>query len=357
MFFALLVYCDLFNEVYASRLPVGYVGRMCSCEYELCQPKIYTHRRHTHIDIDARHSLYTRRLFGRGEGAGSVEQIMTPSEFDKEVGAAYKSDTFRMIRMTGLLDVYDAWGGVLQYSNFGPSRLTEDAIAQGGKDPSPHSFRFIKAMSSGKMTVLMQYKYHELEQQWHPPDVEGIPVFPDDFPSPEEVLDRGLPLLTPSIWDFDTVKARMMKVWKFNDIQRAEWEQFFDSIPICTDDIKPSDAFKWTLPALVARKKQFREDGSAHVPVRKKSGPSPPVEVVVWSQHTKKNLKEEQRLRRIQHSTNSDDSESCLDDDKSSQSSSSCHSMTTRGRSRVMHVSFYLIVDVHQFIVIVIVID
>ena len=92
----------------------------CECQFYRTDIHVITHDRHTHIDIDARHSLYTRRLFGRGESGGSVEQIMTPTEFDKEVSAAYKADKFNMKRLSGLLDVYDAWEGVLQYSNFGP---------------------------------------------------------------------------------------------------------------------------------------------------------------------------------------------------------------------------------------------
>lgn len=305
---------------------------------KLIDHQIINHR-HTHIDIDARHSLYTRRLFGRGESGGSVEQIMTPSEFDKEVSAAYKADRFRIKRMTGLLDVYDAWEGVLQYSNFGPARSNDDAVPQGVKDPSPHSFRFTKGVSDGKMTVLMQYKYHELEEQWHPRDADGIPVFPEDFPPPEDILERGLSLLSPEIWDLDAVKNKMMRVWKFDERQRAEWERFFNSVPMTTDDIRPTDAFKWTLPVLVSRKKAFRNTTNPTVSKEKKYESRPPVEVVVWSKQTRKKLKEDKRLQRIQIATDSQDSESSLDDDKSSQASCSSHSMTTRTRAQTSQVS------------------
>ena len=235
--------------------------------------------------------------------------------------------------MAGLLDVYDAWEGVLQYSNFGPARSNDDAVAQGAKDPSPHSFRFAKGVSDGKMTVLMQYKYHELEQQWHPRNADGIPVFPEDFPPPENILERGLSLLTPEMWDLDAVKKKMMRVWKFDEVQREEWERFFNSVPITTDDIQPDDAFTWTLPALVDRKKTFRNKTNQTVSKPMKCESRPPVEVVVWSKQTKTKLKEDKRLHRIQIATDSQDSESNVDDDNSSQASYSSHSMTTRARS------------------------
>lgn len=271
---------------------------------------------------------------------------MTPTEFDKEVSAAYKADRFHIKRMSGLLDVYDAWEGILQYSNFGPSRSNDDAIAQGRKDPSPHSFRFTKGVSDGKMTVLMQYKYHELEQQWHPHDADGIPVFPEDFPPPEDILESTIPLLTPEIWDLDAVKNKMMRVWKFDERQHAEWERFFNSVPMTTDDIEPADTFKWTLPELVARKKTFRNSVNPTVSEHKKSESRPPVEVVVWSKNTKKTLNEEKRLRRIQYMADSNDSVSSLDDDNSSQTTTSSHSMTTRARSNMLHVSFIILFDV-----------
>jgi hypothetical protein len=158
-------------------------------------------------------------------------------------------------------------------------------------------------------------------------------VFPDDFPPPEDILERGLSLLTPEMWDLDAVKNKMMRVWKFDERQRAEWERFFSSVPMTTDDIQPADAFKWTLPALVARKKTFRNTTNPTVSKQKKCESRPPVEVVVWSKQTKTKLKEDKRLHRIQIATDSQDSESTLDDDNSSQASYSSHSMTTRARS------------------------
>ncbi len=83
MLFSLLVYCGIFKEITGNRLPVG----------------------HTHIDIDARHQIYTTYLGGRGQAGGPYDSTLTLSKFDSAITEAFKSDNFSIKRKYGLLDV------------------------------------------------------------------------------------------------------------------------------------------------------------------------------------------------------------------------------------------------------------
>ena len=277
-FFALLVYCGVVKQVFGNRLPVG----------------------HTHIDIDARHQIYTTFLKGRGESGGMRESILTLSEFDSALNQAYKTDKFSIKRKFGLLDVKTAWEGVLACSNFSPQRKHSDsAKAQGGADHEPMCFRFFKhQLQDGSEEVLMQYRYSEADTNWFPPDYAGIPVLEKYKLSPKQCMETTLSILNPKIWDFEIIKKNILRTWRLSEPQKLEWNNFFDSVPVCTSDVTPDMCFQWNLKKLVLRKKKVKPAVQLEDPCEYDQQD----EIIVWKNHTTKDVARERKIRAILHS-------------------------------------------------------
>lgn len=276
-FFALLVYCGVVKQVFGNRLPVG----------------------HTHIDIDARHQIYTTFLKGRGESGGMRDSILTLNEFDSALTEAYKTDRFTIKRKFGLLDVKTAWEGVLACSNFSPQRKnSETAKAQGGADHEPMCFRFFKhELDDGSDQVLMQYRYSEADTTWLPYDHPGIPVLEKYKLTPKQCMETTLLTLNPKVWDFEIIKHNILRTWRLSEPQKNEWNDFFDSVPVTASDIIPELCFKWNLKMLVLRKTKEKPS----VPLEDPCEYNHADEIIVWSHHTKNDVKHERKIRGILH--------------------------------------------------------
>ena len=276
-FFALLVHCGVVKQVFGNRLPVG----------------------HTHIDIDARHQIYTTFLKGRGESGGMRDSILTLSEFDSALTEAYKTDKFTIKRKFGLLDVKTAWEGVLACSNFSPQRKnSETAKAQGGADHEPMCFRFFKhEVEDGSDQVLMQYRYSEADTTWLPYDHAGIPVLEKYKLTPKQCMEMTLSTLNPKVWDFEIIKHNILRTWRLSEPQKNEWNDFFDSVPVSANEIIPELCFKWNLKMLVLRKTKEKPP----VPLEDPCEYLHPDEIIVWRCHTQNDVARERKIRGILH--------------------------------------------------------
>ncbi len=58
--------------------------------------------RHTHADVDGRHSIYTKKIYGIGEQRGSKSILKTFEEFDPELISAFKKDKVQVLRYLGI---------------------------------------------------------------------------------------------------------------------------------------------------------------------------------------------------------------------------------------------------------------
>jgi len=302
MLFALLVHCGIYKEVYGNRLPVG----------------------HTHIDIDARHQIYTTYLGGRGEAGGAYDSILTFSKFDKAITEAYKTDNFKIKRQWGLLDVKAAWEGILACSNFSPQRKNSAAaIAQGGADHEPMCFRFFKGDMDGKDQVLMQYRFSEADPTWVPYIHAGIPVLQNYHFSAEETRKNCLSILKPKLWDYGALKQNIFRHWSLSESETEEWNTFFDSIPTEVEDIPNEKRFNWNVQHLFTRKSATHDA----VPFSDPEEYDQPDEIVTWKGYTPSQLKEDRMIRGIKYKQKksksqcempSDSSESFSDDENDS---------------------------------------
>jgi hypothetical protein len=79
------------------------------------------------------------------------------------------------------------------------------------------------------------------------------------------------------------VEKHILEQVKLNETERAEWQQFFNSIPNCADDIPDNKRFKWRLPELAAK---FKAARSSHQQLSLSNGleqrPDHMFEKVTW---------------------------------------------------------------------------
>ena len=186
-----------------------------------------------------------------------MDQVNTFSQFDNEVSTAYKKDKFFMKRLEGLLDIRHSWNKWLRYRNYGTTKKSSRvAKAQGGRQEDVMCMRFYKNAAG---LVLMQYKYMESDRYWLPYNEDGIPVFSDNAPSTIEEKLQAPPIKDPVPWpERPQVEKHILEQAKVSDKELVEWQQFFNSIPECADDIPDSKRFKWLVPELAAKFKAAR---------------------------------------------------------------------------------------------------
>ena len=198
--------------------------------------------------------MYTRHLFGSGEGGGRVERVNTLSQFDAEVSKAYKTDRFFIKRLDGLLNVKLKWNFWLGYSKYGtPRNTSEAALLQGGRQEEPMCMFFFK---SKHQVTLMKYKYKEIDPEWMPytSKCEGIPVFSETALALGQDMFSSPEITQPKAWpDMDKVSRYLQNSNKLTAAEKREWTYFFDNIPNVSSDIPHNKRFKFLLPELATR--------------------------------------------------------------------------------------------------------
>ncbi len=155
---------------------------------------------HTHIDIDGRFALVSIHINGTYKKGSKVESINTPSEFDKEVVASFKTDTVSVIRFSGLLDFSAHVRGWLGYSGYGStSSVSHHAILQGGRDSQVLHQHFFKDTDG---CTRLRYKLSELDPIIMPPlTSDGVRVFRQEkMDEVDSILTAVLNFKTPKEW-------------------------------------------------------------------------------------------------------------------------------------------------------------
>ena len=151
--------------------------------------------------------------------------------------------------------------------------------------------------------VLMQYKYMESDRYWLPYNVDGIPVFSDSAPCTREEKLQAPPIKDPVPWpERPQVEKHILEQAKLSDKERVEWQQFFDSIPECADDIPDSKCFKWGVPELAAK---FKAARSSHQQLSLSAGldqrPDHMFEKVIWDKFTQQQWTQDNTERARRH--------------------------------------------------------
>ena len=261
--------------------------------------------RHTHIDIDGRNAIFSSHLFGRKEAGGKVEEVKTPSQFDREVAKAFITDKFHIVRKAGVFNCKEAWNKWLGYSRFGSARISsKEAEAQGGRQEEPMCMHFFLGTAPGNQgKVLMQYKFREDDRYWAPYGHEGIPCFSANAPSQMEELLRHPGIRTPRAWpEKEAIRAYLVSCRKLTGSEKAEWQAFFACVPTCLEDMTEDQLFEWRLPELVQQFKDAKySPPQATEPLGEGLGDSPrpemPDERVLWTGFTAKDAKREAKAR------------------------------------------------------------
>jgi hypothetical protein len=257
--------------------------------------------RHTHIDIDGRNAVYTKHLFGAGQAGGKVDHINTLSQFDKEVAKAYKSDTFKIKRLEGLLDVRKSWNKWLRYKNYGTTKKRSAiAKAQGGRQEDVMCMRFFKSPTN---VVLMQYKFMESDKYWLPYNKDGIPVFSKSAPTTPQERLRAPPTAAPCTWpEQEQVHKFLLHESKLSELEKSEWKIFFDNIPTSAEAIQDQKCFKWNISELASKFKAARVQPSQGLAVDLEPRPDQMFEKVIWDEFTQQQWNRDNYERARRHS-------------------------------------------------------
>jgi hypothetical protein len=224
---------------------------------------------------------------------------MTPSEFDREVVAAFKKDTFHLKRLEGLLDFKSLWNKWLNYEQYGTTRINSaQAKRQGGRAHEPMCLFFFMGDSEFPGQVLMKYKYRESDPYFMPYNHEGIPVLSDEARALPDLLVEPC-IVPPKAWpDKSAIEKYLTTQLDLTPAQKQEWRKFFDEIPERTEDIPESKKFKWILPQLAKTYQERRNHPSSDGHrVGETEPPAKPDERVIWSQYTRADFNRDQRQR------------------------------------------------------------
>ncbi len=278
----LLTTYGLLKEVYIARLPVG----------------------HTHIDIDGRHAIFSMHFNGTKDSGGRVVNgIMTPAEFDREIKAPYKKDRVTVFRKYGLLAFSDKVKGWLGFSNYGtPTKNSAHAILQGGRDPEAHYFTYYRDPALG--CSRMRYKFAETDTFALPVN-EGIMVITaDHIHDAMDLLNGDIDMKAMDEWtNRGAVQTNILGSKDLTPIQLEEWEEWFASCPVSTDDIDAEDdkcIVRWDVKELLSKRKEYVEEQRAiFTPWTAQNSTAQPFphEIIVHPGHTKKTLNAERKQR------------------------------------------------------------
>ena len=263
---------------------------------------------HTHIDIDARHSIFSQHVNGRGQfSGGKVESLLTPSEFDAALKEAFKTDPVTVSRNHWVLDVktqWQGWWGVTGgYGNV--SSKTKHAIEAGGTEWEAHLYRVFRDEDGN---VVLSYKKNELLEKWWPLDAP-IKMFSSTAPVDDiAALLRHPGHESPTEWTNRAKVQRNLVGGYFKGMSDAhiqEWRMFFDTVPEPSDlpSLDNELAFKWTLPALYERAKLFKSLPPV-VSIRREEvefNPEPDFEVLTHACFTKADRRRERGHRVEDH--------------------------------------------------------
>jgi hypothetical protein len=210
------------------------------------------------MDIDQRNSILSNYLKGRSTTPGRVDKIVTLSQFDKEVRAAYVQK-FDLKRKYGLLDassVMDKWLG---FKNYAPTkRGSKFATVMGHRDWEVLCYKFFL---DNKGIPCLRYRANELSDVWLPTkDKPPIHALSPEAPSTiQELLQIEFDIKEPREWpEWETVKRNIIRDNDMTSEQHAEWISFFDSVPKSKYDFETENCFTWTLPQLYANKQKWQ---------------------------------------------------------------------------------------------------
>eukprot|EP00300_Choanocystis_sp_HF-7_P007523 c15337_g1_i1.p1 GENE.c15337_g1_i1~~c15337_g1_i1.p1 ORF type:complete len:855 (+),score=130.87 c15337_g1_i1:156-2720(+) len=290
---ATLVAAGIFKTILINRLPVG----------------------HTHNDVDAAFSHFTKRFFGWGKVPGLPGGISTMDEFDDEFKKSYEGSSMRYQRKIACLDFKALFCDCLGFENYGTTKKqSKAALAQGGRDAEYHSIK-IYADERGIPHALGRYS--ELQNTWLPRNSPGVPVFNEKGMSMLAMLLAGTQ--KPSLAALDgwecrnLVESTLQRSRHFTDLQKKAWRDWFAELPDSLEDsrLKPEQTFRWDLDQWVSRVKEFR---ARRAPLCSAPGSSTDhaaqedlmTEQWVWAGHTRAQLEREQRQRARNYSNATD---------------------------------------------------
>lgn len=281
----LLTMYGLFKEIYIARLPVG----------------------HTHIDIDGRHAIFAMHFNGTKDSGGRIPNgIMTPVEFDREIKAPYKTDKVTVFRKYGLLAFAEKVKGWLGFSNYGtPSKSSEHAKKQGGRDPEPHYYTYFKDTTHG--ISRMRYKYSEIESI-SLPSTEGIEVIkPCHLDDAMDLLHGDIEVKPLVEWpNRPAVEATILGNKDLTAEQVLQWQEWFSSCPVTVDDMLDNEdvILGWSVKQLLSRKKKYIDElHDAYTPWKGQNETAEVFrdEVIVHPGHPKKMFNAERKEREDKH--------------------------------------------------------
>ena len=213
---------------------------------------------HTHIDVDARHSVWSQYVSGSRIRSAKEAEVRRPSAFDASLKMAFKTDRVEVVRKHFVLNVKARWEGWWAVkSGYGSVRKkTHYVTDSGAKDWTPHVYRIWKEDG----VVVMQYKQNEAHEDWWPK--EG-PIQLFSGLAPVDVLNEVLAhpgFESPTVWDnMERVHANVIRGRRTTPDEVEEWNRFFETVP--TPGTIPSVddplAFKWLLPDLYKRASHY----------------------------------------------------------------------------------------------------
>eukprot|EP00300_Choanocystis_sp_HF-7_P005828 c14299_g1_i2.p1 GENE.c14299_g1_i2~~c14299_g1_i2.p1 ORF type:complete len:828 (+),score=117.56 c14299_g1_i2:197-2680(+) len=274
-----LVASGIFKTILINRLPVG----------------------HTHNDVDASFSHFTKRFFGWGKVPGLAGGIKTMTEFDDEFKKSYEGSNIKFQRKIACLDLKALFADCLGFENYGTTKKkSKAALAQGGRDPEYHSIK-IYADENGIPHALGRYS--ELQNTWLPRNSPGVPVFNDHG---QVILAKLLAgTLQPSLAELRTaVEKNLQASPQLSDLQKQTWKDWFQRLPNSLEDprLLSEHKFSWELREWIERVKNFRSRRPAQLSAPGSSTDNAAHEDLlteqwVWSGHTRSQLQQEQRQR------------------------------------------------------------